>query len=43
MDFGMHPTGWYIEGDLLNQVAVSTGSTVVPLETPYVGSSTINY
>ena len=26
MEFGTYPTGWYIEGDLLNQVAVSTGS-----------------
>ena len=29
MDFGTYPTGWHIEeGDLPNQVAVSTGSTV---------------
>ena len=28
MEFGTYPTGWYIEGDLSNQVAVSTGSTV---------------
>ena len=28
MDFGTCPTGWHIEGDLPNQVAVSTGSTV---------------
>ena len=28
MDFGTCPTGWHIEGDLSNQVAVSTGSTV---------------
>ena len=28
MEFGTYPTGWYIEGDLPNQVAVSTGSTV---------------
>ena len=28
MDFGTCPTDWYIEGDLPNQVAVSTGSTV---------------
>ena len=28
MDFGTYPTGWYIEGDLLSQVAVSTGYTV---------------
>ena len=28
MDFGTYPTGWYIEGDLLSQVAASTGSTV---------------
>ena len=26
MHFGTYPTGWYIEGDLPNQVAVSTGS-----------------
>ena len=31
MDFGTYPTGWHVEGDLPNQVAVSTGSTVVPL------------
>ena len=24
----MDPTGWHIEGNLTNQVAVSTGSTV---------------
>ena len=29
MDFGTYPTGWHIEGDLPNQVAVSTGSTVL--------------
>ena len=29
MDFGTYPTGWYIEGDLQNQVAVSTGSTAL--------------
>ena len=29
MDFGTYPTGRYIEGDLSNQVAVSTGSTVI--------------
>ena len=28
MDFGTYPTGWHIEGDLLSQVAVSTGSTM---------------
>ena len=28
MDFGTYPTGWHIEGDLSNQVAVSTCSTV---------------
>ena len=27
-----YPTGWYIEGDLPNQVAISTGSTVSVLE-----------
>ena len=27
MEFGTYPTGWRIEGDLPNQVAVSTGST----------------
>ena len=27
MDFGTYPTGWYIESDLPNQVAVSTVST----------------
>ena len=26
--FGTYPTGWHIEGDLPNQVAVSTDSTV---------------
>ena len=31
MDFGTYPTGWYIEGDLPNQVAVSTGYTVQPI------------
>ena len=30
MDFGTYPTGWHIEGDLPNQAAVSTGSTVIP-------------
>ena len=29
MDFGTFPTGWHNRGDLPNQVAVSTGSTVV--------------
>ena len=29
MDFGTCPTGWHIEGDLPNQLAVSTGSTVI--------------
>ena len=28
MDFGTYATGWRIEGDLLSQVAVSTGFTV---------------
>ena len=28
-----YPTGWHIEGDLPNQVAVSTGSTVMAFET----------
>ena len=28
MDFGTSYTGWHIEGDLPNQVAVSTASTV---------------
>ena len=32
MDFRTYPTGWYIEGDLQNQVAVSIGSTV-PIKT----------
>ena len=27
MEFGTYPTGWHIEGDLPNQVAVSTGIT----------------
>ena len=31
MEFGTYPTGVYIEGDLPNQVAVSTGSTVAGL------------
>ena len=37
MDFGIYPTGWHIEGDLPNQVAVSTGSTVAtfPLSSSY--------
>ena len=29
--FGTCPTGWYIEGDLPNQVAVSTGFTVLKM------------
>ena len=40
MEFGTHPTGWYIEGDLPNLVAVSTGSTVLHLallELPSMG------
>ena len=29
MNFGTYPTGWHIEGDLLNQVAISKGTTVL--------------
>ena len=29
VDFGTYPTGWHIEGDMPNQVAVSTDFTVV--------------
>ena len=36
MEFGTYPTGWHIKGDLPNQVAVSTGSTVVQLIAHYV-------
>ena len=31
MEFGTYPTGWYVEGDLPNQVAVSTGYTVMTI------------
>ena len=31
MDVETYPIGWHIEGDLPNQVAVSTGSTVVTI------------
>ena len=32
MEFGTYSTGWHIEGDLPNQVAVSTGSTVLAID-----------
>ena len=31
MEFGIYPIGWYIEGDLPNQVAVSTGNIAITL------------
>ena len=39
MDFGTYPTGWHIEGDLPNQVVVSTGYTALIGQRPSMHAS----